>query len=333
MPIRRPLYLSYGLGRDSTAILVGWKMHGIRPDRIVFADVGSEKGVTYDYLPVINEWLRKVNFPEVTVVKYVPGKKVPYSTIEGNCTMNATLPSEAFGFGSCSCKWKIKPQEKYAKNDPELAEALNTPGRRIYKAIGYEATETGRRDKLEREQEKEKTAKKTAKKHATNDPEKYHNFYPLIEWGWDLEECKARIKEAGLPVPPKSSCYFCPNMRPEEVRKLTPEELGRIIRLEIAAEPYNQKIEGLWRKTRKRDNRPGSMTEFILREGLDFIPPTELPDKMPLNPNCQKAENGVTFKPPHRDITLNELLEQAGYPKWYHDVVEDELHRKVINSI
>jgi len=330
MPIRRPLYLSYGLGRDSTAILAGWQAKGIRPDKIVFADVGSESPSTYAYLPVINEWLEKVGFPQVTVVRYVP-KYAPYTTIEGNCTQNCTLPSEAFGFGACTMKWKIEVQEKYARNDPDLAEALKTPGRRIYKAIGYEATETNRRDKMEKETTAR--AKKTAKKHSTNDPDKYHNFYPLIDWGWDLEECQARIKEAGLPVPPKSSCFFCPNMKPEEVRALGPEELGRIIRMEIAAEPYNQKIHGLWRKPRKRDGRPGSMTEFILKEHLEFTHPDNLPDKMPRNPNCQKFKNGITFKPPHLEVSLNDKLAAAGYPKWYQSVVEDEVHKDIIESI
>jgi hypothetical protein len=36
------------------------------------------------------------------------------------------------------------------------------------------------------------------------------NAYPLIDLNLDREACKRIIAEAGLPVPPKSSCYFCP---------------------------------------------------------------------------------------------------------------------------
>jgi hypothetical protein len=34
--------------------------------------------------------------------------------------------------------------------------------------------------------------------------------YPLIELGLDRDDCKAIIADAGLPVPPKSACFFCP---------------------------------------------------------------------------------------------------------------------------
>jgi len=69
-----PIVVSYGLGWDSTAVLVGLQQRGIRPDDILFADTGSEKEETYDYLFKINAWLRSVCFPEVTVVRNQPRK-------------------------------------------------------------------------------------------------------------------------------------------------------------------------------------------------------------------------------------------------------------------
>lgn len=36
------------------------------------------------------------------------------------------------------------------------------------------------------------------------------NQFPLIDLEIDREGCKTIIREAGLPVPPKSSCWFCP---------------------------------------------------------------------------------------------------------------------------
>ena len=35
--------VAYGLGVDSTAMLIGLAQRGIRPDLILFADVGGEK--------------------------------------------------------------------------------------------------------------------------------------------------------------------------------------------------------------------------------------------------------------------------------------------------
>lgn len=34
--------------------------------------------------------------------------------------------------------------------------------------------------------------------------------YPLIELRLSRDDCKEIIRQAGIPVPPKSSCYFCP---------------------------------------------------------------------------------------------------------------------------
>lgn len=83
-----------------------------------------------------------------------------------------------------------------------------------------------------------------------------------------------RDKEKGvtLPVPSKSSCWFCPSMKPDEVRALPADKLCRIVVLEARAKPRLVSIEGLWRKpvkgTRGGIKKPGSMTEFIRDEGL-----------------------------------------------------------------
>jgi hypothetical protein len=42
----------------------------------------------------------------------------------------------------------------------------------------------------------------------------------------------------------------------------------RALELEDNARPYLKTIEGLWRKTRKRDGRPGSWRAWAEREGL-----------------------------------------------------------------
>ena len=132
-------------------------------------------------------------------------------------------------------------------------------------------------------------------------------IYPLIEWGWDREECKRQIAAAGLPVPPKSSCIFCPQVKPDELLDMTKDELGRIVRVEVVAEPYNRKVEGLWRRRRKRDNRPGSITEYLVENSIPFTHPDEF-ETMHLNPACQKYSQGFTFKGPHNELRLGDLI-------------------------
>jgi hypothetical protein len=50
--------------------------------------------------------------------------------------------------------------------------------------------------------------------------------YPLLDLGLNRTDCKTIIAEAGLPVPPKSSCFFCPYHRPatwSDMRRDEPE--------------------------------------------------------------------------------------------------------------
>jgi len=64
----------------------------------------------------------------------------------------------------------------------------------------------------------------------------YENpVYPLIDLGLDRSRCITIIKDAGLPVPPKSSCFFCPFHRPamwSEMRRDEPELFWKAADLE-----------------------------------------------------------------------------------------------------
>jgi hypothetical protein len=100
-----------------------------------------------------------------------------------------------------------------------------------------------------------------------NDP-RYEYRYPLIELGWDRERCIDEIRREGWPVPHKSSCFFCPSIQPKEVLNLPADQLRRIILMEARAKPRLTKIEGLWRKTRKRDGRLGTITAYIRQQKL-----------------------------------------------------------------
>lgn len=57
--------VSYGGGTNSTALLIGLRERGERPDAITFADTGSERPETYTYVATMNDWCRRVGFPEI----------------------------------------------------------------------------------------------------------------------------------------------------------------------------------------------------------------------------------------------------------------------------
>ena len=232
----RPLLIpAYGIGRDSTALLIKLKRLGIRPDLILTADVGLEWPETYAYLPIINRWLRSVDFPEVTIVR----KRSPHVcdvTLEDELLRLGLLPSIAYGKSSCSAKWKISGQEFFL-NRWEPAVLSWKRGRKVVRAIGYEATECKRVDEASTYQQ-------------SNPSAKYDYWHPLVEWGFGIEECIQTIRDEGLPVPPKSACWLCSSSKKHEIERLAkvhPDLFLRALLVERLAEPKNRTVKGLGR--------------------------------------------------------------------------------------
>jgi hypothetical protein len=75
-------------------------------------------------------------------------------------------------------------------------------------------------------------------------------WYPLMEWGYDRERCKQIIADAGLPVPVKSACFFCPASKKREIHWLEehhPELLKRALQIEENAQAKLKSVKGLGR--------------------------------------------------------------------------------------
>lgn len=341
--MKQPVIVAMGVGRNSVAVAIKMYQMGWRPDAILFANVGSEKEGTYEFIPVFNEWLRERDFPEITVVQYTP-RRAPYRTLEGNMILNATLPGATFSIGSCTLKMKVEPQNKWTRRWSP-AKAAWARSKKVLKLIGFDCEEEYRMKRAD--------AKAHTGKLSPLERSRYEYQYPLLDWGMNLDDCINTIQDAGLPVPPKSACFLCPNQQPDEVEQLTPEERSRVILTEITAEPYNTKVHGLWRRPRKSDGRPGSITEYILQQGLPFVPLTDICTKIVLNPACKKARTGVTFQGPHLAKSLTQLLREHGHtvPRilvqddglpgvYYRESVreaplsvEDKLHRELAFSV
>lgn len=237
---RAPRIVNYGMGVDSTAVLVGLWRRDLRPDLILFADTGGEKPETYEYLAVMNAWLEEREWPTITVVKYRP-QLAPYTTLEGNCRANQTLPSIAFrgggpGAGGCSLKFKAEVMEGFLEGarrgpwkgpaHPLIAEA-RARGLRPLRYIGYDDSAADRKRTL-----------RAGARPPTKKPTLYDFAYPLQSWGWTRERCIEEIAAAGLPVPLKSACFFCPASKKWEIKWLAavhPELFLRAVAMEDRA--------------------------------------------------------------------------------------------------
>lgn len=236
-----------GLGVDSMAMLIAMRDWKITPQVITFADVGDmtqnkpgEKPETYDYIPVLRNWLKANNFPDLVIV-HKKRVRAPYDTLYENCIVNGTLPSLAFGFKGCSIKWKVVVQEAYMKK-LEIVKACWAAGFKIIKAIGYD------------------NGPKDLKRGSKPEDDNYVYWYPLRETGWDRRQCIERIAAEGLPgwnadnewsdrlewvekggVPLKSACFFCPATHKWEIDRLyrtQPQLLDMAIQMEIGAKNH-----------------------------------------------------------------------------------------------
>lgn len=94
-----PVVLAYGIGVDSTALLVELVARGQAPDLVLSADTGVEKPATYEYLKVIGPWMTDHGIRH-EIVSYLPKRLKhwpPYYGLLEMCLTNATLPSKSMG--------------------------------------------------------------------------------------------------------------------------------------------------------------------------------------------------------------------------------------------
>lgn len=165
--------LSFGGGVNSVALMVWLTRLKLPLDEVVFADTGAELPETYAYLPVAERYLSQYQVPLRVIPARVRGRDL-YET----CWERKVFPSAIWRWSTRD--FKVKPIHRHYRT---LDAHVNQ-----YLAIAY--------DELER--------MKTSKVPYVT------NIYPLVDQKIERSQCADLIQEAGLPLPVKSSCFFCP---------------------------------------------------------------------------------------------------------------------------
>lgn len=242
--IKIPVIVAYGGGINSTAMLIGMRDRGVMPDLILMADTGGENPETVRWLGTFAAWLRDNKMPALKIVR----NDGMYDSLEHNCVAKNMLPSLAYGFKSCSDKYKRRPQDKYC-NHWEPAKDCWAAGEKCIKYIGYDADEE-RRAKIA-------------------DDDKYVYEYPLLAWEWGRDECVSVVAGEFETIPPKSSCFFCPAMKKQEVLNLKrnhPHLFDRAIAMERGADLSTVKGLGRswsWEALGRADDEQMSLAGFL----------------------------------------------------------------------
>lgn len=237
--------VSYGMGLDSTAMIVEMFNRGEpAPDLILFSDTRAEKPETYQFLSVMNEWLSARDWPQVTVVAWKP-VRAKYDSMEAGFIHTETMPSLAFGGHTCSLRNKKEVMDKYLRAWAPAMAAWDRD-EKVQVCIGYDDSQADRK----RRAKVEKSQAAMEEKIASGEPltsfqkvtaktlRQFENRYPLQDWNLERDELAEIIAAAGLPVPPKSACFFCPASQVGEVMELkanNPDLYRRAVAIEDTA--------------------------------------------------------------------------------------------------
>jgi 3'-phosphoadenosine 5'-phosphosulfate sulfotransferase (PAPS reductase)/FAD synthetase len=175
-------YLSFGAGVNSVALYLLMQEMGIEFEAI-FVNHGADWPETYAYVDYFVATGRPVTVLRPAYFRADTGKT--YDNLFDYCWDYERTPSRVARW--CTGKFKITPIEKY----------ISTP---CFSHLGIDAGEA-RRAKL-------------------NSKKGVESRWLLIKNNIDREGCKEMIAAAGLVVPPKSGCWFCPFQRTHEWKKL-----------------------------------------------------------------------------------------------------------------
>jgi hypothetical protein len=234
--------ISYGGGVQSTALLVLAAQGQIAPRLALFSNVGddSEDPLTVQYVrEVAIPWgaAHGVEVQELRRIKRDGTTETLWGRLMREGSRSLPIPirmsNGAPNTRSCTVDFKVQVIAKALKR---LGATAADPAR-VHVGISW--------DEIERMGRKKEAAWEQV-------------VYPLIDLRLTREDCKRIIERAGLPVPPKSSCFFCPFHRPSAwaaMRRDRPELFEKSAHLEDVLNVRRQSLgrDPVWLT---RFNRP-----------------------------------------------------------------------------
>lgn len=194
--------LSFGCGVNTVALMIHLVDNELPFDEAVFADTGGELPETYAYLPIASEYL-KTHGKKLIIVRSKNG------ALFDTCSRRRVVPSQVWRWSTRD--YKITPIHAYYRS---IGGHINQ-----YVGIAY--------DEITRMK-------------GSNEPF-ITTLFPLVDAKLTRADCVRIIESEGLPVPPKSGCYFCPFNNLERWRELShahPELYRKAMRLEEGSKHF-----------------------------------------------------------------------------------------------
>jgi hypothetical protein len=278
---------SSGWGVQSVAALVLQAQGKLsKPyDAFVFANVGEDseyEGTLKYYREQVIPYAAANNIAIVERQKTYKGKldSVYKSVMRDDKSIDIPIvfPGRGFGNRSCTNDFKIVVVQKYARE---------TKVSHVELGIGFTTDEQyrvlkkypGWHDRYWRRDKSGQWVCWTTRKDGTRKYSPLLGYwqrydFPLIELGLNRLNCAAIIEAAGLPLPPKSACWFCPFTARAvwiERKKFEPAVFEKAIQFQEDVNAKYQRIRGTHPKASAR--------VAIHRDG---IPLQQVPDQVGL---------------------------------------------------
>ncbi|MFI0008561.1 phosphoadenosine phosphosulfate reductase [Streptomyces globisporus] len=248
--------VSYGGGVQSTALLVLAAQGRVDFRTFLMANVGddSEHPRTLHFLEEYARPFAAEHGIELAVLDRVMVRSGETRTLYGQLTKEGSrsipipvrMSNGAPGTRQCTAEFKIKVVGRELKRRGATKQHPATVG------VGISLDEISRANKRRCEPHEE-------------------IVYPLLDLGLRRIDCVRIIREAGLPVPPKSSCWFCPFQRPEtwhDMRRNEPDLFEKSCQLE---ELLNERRDTLG-KDHVYLTRFGRPLRQAIPDGVDVLP-------------------------------------------------------------
>jgi PP-loop superfamily ATP-utilizing enzyme len=249
--------ISYGGGVQSTALLVLAATEQIDFQHAIFSNVGddSEHPASLKYVREIAKPYADKHGINLVEVQRTNREGVPTETLHQRLVnkehraigIPVRMSNGAPASRTCTSEYKIKVVAKWVRQQG----ATKTDPATV--AIGIST------DEMQRANNRQTIPYEIA-------------VYPLLDLGLNRGDCQNIIANAGLPVPPKSSCYFCPFHRTStwrEMRRDEPELFEKSVDLERKINEKRTRLgmDHVWLSDRLR---PLDEAIFEAQEPLNF---------------------------------------------------------------
>lgn len=225
-------FLSLGLGVQSSTILFLIEHGLVEPvDVALFADTRHESTATYEWLAYLKQTIKKTDIRVVdagdllevqTTPKINKKTKKPYYRRLIPLFVHGTQKGKIGRIQTrgCSLEFKRKPLMRIQKELSGARYGQNWVAADVL--FGISTDEASRmRD---------------------SDVPWIRNCYPLIDLNMSRQDCIKWLEDKKIPIPPRSSCIFCPFHTLDEWRELIATEKGRLIEAEQKIKKIDQRL-------------------------------------------------------------------------------------------